>query len=145
MRSLAKPLTHKGITINTAHVPSPLFIYRHKKSSQNMHFSPSLLLVVLLSLFTFTTGILLPRSGVDTVSDGAHPLEPHIASVPRSPATLDPRSNYPSIIKELFNKRQSCPYVGYSACINGQGCCPTGGDCCGGNSQSPLIVNYQFH
>ena len=134
MHSLAKPLTHKGITINTGHVPSPLFIYRHKKSFQNMHFSPSLILVALLSLSTFVIGILLPRSGADT-SDGAHLLEPHTASVPRLPATLDPQSNYPSIIKGLLNKHQSC-LSGDTICSNGSDCCPSGGNCCG-DGRSP--------
>jgi len=104
-----------------------------------MHFSPSVILMALLSLLTFMTGVLVPRSWAD-MPTGGHLLEPHIASVPRSSATLDPRSN---MIKGLLFKHQSCLSV-FGFCNNGQGCCPLGGDCCS-SGRSPLLVHYQFH
>ena len=102
-----------------------------------MHFSP-FIPIALLSLSTFATGILLPRSGADAPG-GTHPLQPRIDSVPRVSAILDPRSNYPNIIKGLLFKRQSC-LSGYGLCDNGQGCCPLGGECCG-YGRSPTIIS----
>lgn len=114
----------------------PLFICK-QKSFQNMHFSLSVTLISLLSLSTFTTGIQLPRSGADTPG-GVHLLEPHIASVPRSSATLDPRSN---LIRGLLFKRQSCS-SGFDICRDG-GCCPLGGACCGSGWSPIILVHFQ--
>jgi hypothetical protein len=119
-----------------------LFICKKQKSFQNMHFSPSVILMALLSLSTFATGILVPRSGADPLH-GAHPLEPHIASVPRSSATLDPLARSNMIKGLLFKRQYYCP-SGFGFCEIGGGCCPLSGDCCG-SGRSPILVHYQFH